>query len=219
MKCPHCSVEIHHEPNTFHAGFDDDGTWGLISGKCPACKRIILEVACCQSINGAGKGIHLQDIKARYLAYPREVAFPLPPREVGAEFAEDFIEANRVLPISPKASAALSRRCLQHIIREKAKITRATLDQEITELLSRGTLPSHLAEAIDAVRHIGNFAAHPQKSTSSGEILDVEPGEAEWNLDVIEGMFDFYFVQPEKLKQKKAALNAKLAEAGKKPMK
>jgi hypothetical protein len=47
----------------------------------------------------------------------------------------------------------------------------------------------------------------------------VEPGEAEWNLDVLEALFDFYFVQPELLKKKRAALDAKLAEAGKPKMK
>jgi hypothetical protein len=35
-------------------------------------------------------------------------------------------------------------------------------------------------ESIDAVRNIGNFAAHPQKSTATGEILEVEFGESEW---------------------------------------
>lgn len=38
---------------------------------------------------------------------------------------------------------------------------------------------------LDAVRNIGNFAAHTQKSTVTGAILDVVPGEAEWNLDVL----------------------------------
>jgi hypothetical protein len=69
------------------------------------------------------------------------------------------------------------------------------------------------------VRLIGNFAAHPIKSKSSGEIVDVEPGEAEWNLDVLESMFDFYFVQPQVLAQKKTALNKKLSDAGKPLMK
>jgi hypothetical protein len=81
------------------------------------------------------------------------------------------------------------------------------------------TLPSYLAESIDAVRNIGNFAAHSMKSQHSGEILDVEPGEAEWNLEVLESLFDFYFVQPAILKAKRAALDAKLGEAGKPPMK
>ena len=44
---------------------------------------------------------------------------------------------------------------------------------------------------------------------------DVEPGEAEWNLDVLEALFDSYFVQPETLKTKRASLNKKLREAGK----
>jgi hypothetical protein len=32
-------------------------------------------------------------------------------------------------------------------------------------------------------------------------------------------LFDFYYVQPERARQKKAALNERLGEAGKKPMK
>jgi hypothetical protein len=74
-------------------------------------------------------------------------------------------------------------------------------------------------ESLDAVRNIGNFAAHPIKSTASGEVIDVEPGEAEWNLDVLESLFDFYFVQPAALRKKQDALNAKLKEAGKPEMK
>ena len=79
--------------------------------------------------------------------------------------------------------------------------------------------PILLAGAIDAIRNIGNFAAHPIKSTASGEVLPVEPGEAEWTLDVLDGLFDFYFVQPAILKRKKAALDTKLASAGKPPVK
>jgi hypothetical protein len=68
------------------------------------------------------------------------------------------------------------------------------------------------------VRHIGNIAAHPIKSKNPGEIIEVEPGEAEWLLDILEGLFDFYFVQPAKLKRNKDSLNEKLTAAGKKPM-
>jgi hypothetical protein len=57
------------------------------------------------------------------------------------------------------------------------------------------------------------------KSKASGEILPVEPGEAEWNLDTLESLFDYYFVQPAIVKRKKDTLNKKLAEAGKPPMK
>jgi len=120
---------------------------------------------------------------------------------------------------SPKASAALSRRCLQHILREKAHVKKSNLFDEIQEVIDRGELPTHLSGSIDAIRHIGNFAAHPMKSTSSGEVVPVETGEAEWNLDVLEALFDFYFVQPALLEQKKTALNEKLRDAGKPLMK
>ena len=120
-----------------------------------------------------------------------------------------------MLADSPKASAALSRRCLQNILRNVAKVTPGNLYDEIEEILDKETLPSHIAESIDTVRIIGNFAAHPMKSKSTGEIIDVEPGEAESNLDVLEALFDYYFVQPEKTKKRKEALNKKLKEASK----
>ena len=116
---------------------------------------------------------------------------------------------------SAKASAALSRRCLQNLLRDHVGVKHSNLDSEIQQVLDSGKLPSHLAEAIDAVRVGGNFAAHPIKSTNTGEIIDVGPGEAEWLLDTLEGLFDFYFVQPATLKRKRDALNAKLKDAGK----
>jgi len=154
------------------------------------------------------------------MAHPRASGREPVPAEVNdKDLATDYREACEVLAISPKASAALSRRCLQHIIRTKAGITRKNLNDEIQEVIDKNLLPSHLAESIDAVRQIGNFAAHPIKSTSTGEIMPVEPGEAEWNLDVVEGLFDFYFVQPAQTAKKRDALNQKLQQAGKPPLK
>jgi len=124
-----------------------------------------------------------------------------------------------VLADSAKASAALSRRCLQLLLRNKANVKHQDLVKEIQELLDRGTLPSHIADSLDAVRHIGNFAAHPIKSKSTGEIVRVEAGEAEWNLDVLESLFDFYFVAPARTKARRDALNKKLTDAGKPPLK
>ena len=69
------------------------------------------------------------------------------------------------------------------------------------------------------MRNIGNFGTHPIKSLKSLEIIEVEPGEAEWNLETLDALFDFYFVQPARIQAKKVALNAKLKEAGKPLMK
>jgi len=69
------------------------------------------------------------------------------------------------------------------------------------------------------VRQIGNFAAHPMKSNSTGEIVPVEPEEAEWDLEVLEALFDFYYVQPKQLSDKIDTLNTKLVDIGKNPIK
>jgi hypothetical protein len=104
-------------------------------------------------------------------------------------------------------------------LRDELKIVHKTLDKEIAEFIGRPGVPSQLAEAVDAVRTIGNFAAHPTKNTNTGEVLEVEPNEADWLVDVIESLFDFVFVQPKRLAAKRAALNEKLASAGKPPIK
>lgn len=220
MKCPHCQTEIHGNPYTTHIGKDLDGDWGLVHHTCPTCNKFIFYLVCAQGFRGAGQGDKFAvNVRKNILGYPRAASRPSPPVEVPPQFADDYKEASLVLADSPKASAALSRRCLQHLLREKAQVTHSDLYHEIEEVLKKNVLPSHLADAVDAVREIGNFAAHPIKSTSSGEVIPVELGEADWNLDVLDGLFDFFFVQPELLKKRREALNKKLADAGKKTRK
>lgn len=197
-------------------GDDADGHWSVRYCTCPTCKKMVIELQNTGILRDVhGKAIPIGAPHVQYLARPRAISRPAPPAEVSTEFSNDYVEAASVLSDSPKASAALSRRCLQHIIHEKAGIKRRDLATEIQELIDSNTLPSWLSESIDAIRTIGNFAAHPIKSTSSGEIVPVEPGEAEWTLDVLDGLFDFYFVQPEILKRKRDELVKKLADAGK----
>jgi hypothetical protein len=92
------------------------------------------------------------------------------------------------------------------------------LFQEIQEVIDNGLLPTDLLESIDAIRNVGNFAAHPIKSKSTGEIVEVEPHEAGWNLDVIEMLFEYLFVRPIAIQRKREALNAKITDAGKSSM-
>jgi uncharacterized protein DUF4145 len=139
--------------------------------------------------------------------------------EVPDPYARDFVEAALVLVQSPKASAALSRRIVQHLLREKGGFGPSSLNDEIDSAIEDGGLPSGLASDLDALRTVGNFAAHPIKSTHSGEVVEVEPGEAEWLLGLLEVLFDFYFVRPSHRDAQRESLNAKLREAGKPPLK
>jgi hypothetical protein len=223
MKCPHCLVSIHIAPVYQKIGWTRATNSSVLAGfyVCPACEKYIVWL-----IDPAPNLPH--DELMAYLAanlqilkmvFPKGISrSPLSP-DVTGSIAKDYKEACLVLEDSPKASAALSRRCLQTILREKAGVKHQDLSKEIQEVLDSGKLPTHLAKSIDAIRNIGNFAAHPMKSTSSGAIVGVEPGEAEWTLDVVESLIDFYIVKPADLQRKKDALNKKLQDAGKQPMK
>ena len=122
--------------------------------------------------------------------------------EVPPEIVEDYKEACLVLSDSPKASAALSRRCLQNLLRTAAGVKHGDLNSEIQQVLDAGKLPAQIAEDIDAVRHIGNFAAHPNKSNSTGEVVPVEPQEANgtstfWNRSSIFTLYNRRVQRPD----------------------
>ncbi len=188
--------------------------------KCPECNRLIMRLLNGTPVLDEHKRLsHITHADEIRLVHPKGVSRSPCPKELPKQITEDYAEACLVLADSPKASAALSRRCLQNVLREAAKVKPGDLHDEIQAVLDSGKLPSQISEGLDAVRVIGNFGAYPIKSKHTGEVMPVEAGEAEWNLDVLEALFDFYFVQPALLAAKKAALNKKLAEAGKPPVK
>ena len=211
MKCPHCLENFHDVWESLDGVGDRDGQWNVEATTCPACKRAVIQLKHWDS--------SVTTLFDTATVHPRAPSRTPLPDDVPESFARDYREACLVLADSPKASAALSRRCLQNLLREKAGVKHSDLSKEIDEVIHSGALPSQLVEGLDAVRNIGNFGTHPIKSTNTGEIVDVEPGEAEWSLDLLEGLFDFYFVQPAILQRKKDALDQKLMDAGKPPMK
>ncbi len=215
MKCPHCLKEIHEDFDGSLLDIDSEGNWYATSMICPNsdCNKIIIKIFCTNVI------LNETHYAFERIVWPMTSSRQPVPSSVELIFANDYKEACLILDLSPKASAALSRRCLQNILREKAGIKNGNLADEIQQVIDSQKLPSYLSDNIDSVRNVGNFAAHPMKSTSTGEIIDVEPEEAEWLLDVIEQLFDFYFVQPDIAKSKKNALNKKLSAANKPPMK
>jgi Domain of unknown function (DUF4145) len=219
MKCPHCLVNFHSGVRNLLIAQDIEGYWFVSHQSCSACDRAVLTLVKSKKILQAQNIAQPMEVEKQQLINPRGSTRPPCPSEVSKEIAEDYLEACVVLPDSSKASAALSRRCLQALLREKGGVKPGDLSNEIQQVIDSNSFPSHLADSIDAIRNIGNFSAHPLKSKNTGEILPVEEHEAEWNLDVLESLFDFYYVQPAKLQAKRNALNQKLAEAGKPPMK
>jgi hypothetical protein len=217
MICPFCFVryagEIMEAPTV---NSDSRGTyWKLKLRECPECHEVNVTLEFYSpSITGAGIFCNKE-----ILLYPRTGSRHSCSHEVPKEFADDYNEACLILDLSPKASAALGRRCLQHVLREKGEVTHGKLFNEIEEILSRKILPSNITESLHATRVIGNIAAHATDNVNSGDVMPVEVGEAEWILDTLEGLFDYYFISPAKTAQRKDAYNKKLEAAGKSPIK
>jgi hypothetical protein len=203
-------------------GMDIDGLWFGEECECPNCKKLVIYLLLAESNTGYGQGHNFSGelpadirVKDRLQVRPKGSNRPPCPPEVPLEYAEDYKEACLVLSDSPKASAALSRRCLQNLLRDHFKVKHQDLSKEIKELLDKKILPSNIADDLDAIRNVGNYAAHPNKNKSTGVIVDVEPGEADWSLEVLEELFDFCFVIPAISQRRRDALNNKLNAMGK----
>ena len=224
MRCPHCLVTILAQPWNLSLGSDIYFNWSIMGFLCPSCSRYVLQLM--KQLPGPGipspqqRGALVPDPvnTVSYLIHPKATSRQPVPAEVPEEFTADYKEACLVLADSPKASAALSRRCLQHILQEKSGAkTQNNLAKTIEEVIDDPKTPRDVADSLDMVRNIGNFSAHPNKSTNTGEIVPVEPVEAEWCLDVIEMLFELYFVRPSEIQRRRDRVNEKLADTGKPP--
>lgn len=172
MKCPHCNTAI-------AAAFTESGLvqypevrsrtgqslagqllWLLSHQRCPECHETIIYLRRLSAPPNANPQSHnTWPVDKNFMAYPRSATRPIP-AEVPSPYRDDFAEACKVLADSPKASAALSRRCLQAILRDQAATKARDLADQIEEVTHSGKVPSHIQEGLHAVRNIGNFAAH-----------------------------------------------------------
>jgi hypothetical protein len=225
MICPHCTISIH---EAWHRSVvytkDEKGNqygtlWRVQYMSCPECRKSILRLG---TMKIQGNNMPPADPSTWLLIHPTGSARAPVPKEVPPSIASDYTEAAKVLQFSPKASAALSRRCLQSVLREEGytqKDLSKQIDAVLAETVGSKTLPSSVHMIVDTVRNFGNFAAHKITDQTTLQLIDVEPAEAEFCLDVLDSVFDHYYVKPAQAIAVKAALDAKLAAANKPPTK
>jgi hypothetical protein len=218
MKCPHCLVEFFPEFSENLMKGDANGSWYYSITSCPSCLKFIIDIHLINPGFRASPSLNPGIIIKSIRAFPRGTSRPPCPIEVDSKFKVDYEEACLTLPDSPKASAALSRRCLQLLLRDKVGVKKGSLNQEVDEAIKKENYPSSISELLHGLQWVGNFAAHPEKDTMSGTIIDTEPGEAELCLEILEALFDYHFVLPEKNKVRLAKINKKLTDAGKPPI-
>jgi hypothetical protein len=117
------------------------------------------------------------------------------PDYVPKAIRDDYLEACLIRDLSPKASATLSRRCLQGMIRDFGGIRKARLVDEIEAVKDK--TDNLTWAAIDSVRKIGNIGAHMEKDINL--IVDVDPNEAQMLIGLIELLIkDWYMTRRER---------------------
>lgn len=188
MKCPLCLVGVHESWKFVFAAHNVDGSrYKVRRMKCPECRNDLVLVEQRKS----------DALLSQYYAVPQRPASEKMPG-IPEKYASLYKEAYGVVEISPRASAALSRACLQMLLREYGGVKHGNLESEIGQVVASNTLPASLAETIDTIRMRGNYAVHPDKSNEPGKITDIEEGEAEWGLEILKDLFEHYITKPAK---------------------
>lgn len=154
--------------------------------KCPNCNQYSIIA------NGVGTAVRDVNIPIRPISSAKQF-----PDYIPEGIRQDYEEACAIVNLSPKASATLSRRCLQGMIRNFWGITKPTLNKEIDELQNQ--IPADLWSSIDALRQLGNIGAHMEKDTNV--IVDIDPNEAYSLIQLIELLMKEWYINREERKK------------------
>ena len=119
------------------------------------------------------------------------------PDYVPEAIRQDYQEACLILNDSPKASATLSRRCLQGIVRDFWDIPNNKCGNLLAELNSiKDEIDTDTWDSFKAIRSVGNIGAHMEKDVN--QIIEVEPEEAGLLVELIETFIDDWYVSRHK---------------------
>lgn len=208
--CPYCGHAQVVTDNTFDSTSviipNNLSKYGKFGGRIHSivcsnidCKELTISFSLNKVGNHPRGGLYVTDeIHHSWKLLPESSAKPQPDY-IPKPIVENYNQACRIRDLSPNASAAMSRRCLQGMIRDFCEISERTLAKEIDTLrqkINEGKGPqgvNHDAiDAIDHVRSIGNIGAHMEEDINL--ILDVESDEAQTLINLIELLFSEWYV-------------------------
>ena len=120
---------------------------------------------------------------------PRAIQFP---DYVPKSIRKDYQEACLIKQGSPKAAAALARRCLQAVLYDFYEV-KGNIASQITKLETKGGINPSLLDGFHTIRKYGNIASHPERDISI--IVDIEEGEADVLLQFIETLIERTYIR------------------------
>lgn len=154
--------------------------------------EILIEYVTCPKCKKTSITVHRPYDESVHHIYPRSVCKQFPDY-IPEQIRKDYEEACLIAYLSPKASATISRRCIQGMIRAFFGIKKSSLLQEIDEVDKLCEITPNEKAALDALRNIGNIGAHPERDIEL--IVDVEPDEAKLMISLIEYFMEKWFIQ------------------------
>jgi len=215
-ECPHCArmvtIVASMRSNANHVlgiqNFDGPQILNTRFVVCPnpECSRATL-TAELRAAEPLGHGYRATTLVQSWTLKPDSHARVFPDF-VPKQIRDDYVEACKIRNLSPKASATLSRRCLQGIIRDFWQVKPRRLVDEIDDIKDK--VDSVTWDAITAVRKLGNIGAHMEKDVN--EIVDVVPEEAQLLIHLIETVITEWYVGKHEREKRMKALSAVAAE-------
>lgn len=173
------------QAKAFYSSFDDEIGVKIIAINCPECNRVEICVSPSRKLEDVNNGFPYT--KRIYPAYTQGMYLP---NYIPEAIKNDYREACAILELSPKASATLSRRCMQGIIRDFWKISKGTLAQEINEIKDK--VDPSTWKALNNLRQIGNIGAHMEKDINT--IVDIDQDEAKILIKFIEYLIKTWYI-------------------------
>lgn len=165
----------------------------------PDCKQYVLEASTFKVIY-SGMLTNFKPLE-HWILRPQGMVKPFP-TYIPLAILNDYKEACLIKDLSPKASATLSRRCLQGMIRDFWGVKEKNLFEEINAI--KDEVPTEVWDAIDAIRQIGNIGAHMEKDINL--IIDVNTDEADLLIQLIETLLKDWYIERDQRKQRTAAI-------------
>ncbi len=92
-------------------------------------------------------------------------------------------------------SAVMSRRILADLLERYADQTQFRLPERIDSVRADTSYPTAIRKRLHYLREIADFGAHTQ-TDGTAEVVNVTEAEAEWTLDVVDALFDYFIVGP-----------------------
>jgi hypothetical protein len=205
-QCPFCNTEHALSEEDRQVSFSDltrdnsDGPRRLVVkyAVCPdpKCRKFSLTASLHHYEMSGTRGYTGKHIRTWMLVPPSRAhtySAPIP-----EHILQDYQEACSAIEYSPKAAAALSRRCLSSMLRDFWQVQPGRLIDEFRQI--KGAADPLTWEAVESVKRTGSIGMRFE--SEGAEILDTDPHEAKLLIGLVESLMqDWYVMREERRKR------------------